>query len=244
MPVQPPPAAWLRRVATDRRLMGVRRETIELATQHLKDAGLRLAHVDTANTETLASKSAPREGERIDAALALLTRIAAELACISGRLLSGEHHYAGAALLRQVVEIEYLTWAFANGERDAVRWLNSTRKERMSFFAPRKLRNLSGGRFEDDDYTYHCEQGGHPVPGASRLIGEGSDVAAQILLMDLLLHCWRITDNVIRCVQGLDGEHSAAQDALHKSQRALGTWGQQDPYYAYACSVAPESPKQ
>ena len=222
----------------------MRRETIERASQHLKDAGLRIDLAGKANTETPVSGGAHDEREAIAAALGLLTRIAAELACISGRLLRGEHHYAGAALLRQVVEIEYLTWAFANGERDADRWLNSTRDERMSFFAPKKLRNLSGGRFQDDDYTYHCEQGGHPVPGASQLIGEGSDVAAQILLMDLLLHCWRITDNVIRCVHGLDEMHSAAHDALRKTQRALGAWGQQDPYYAYVCSVAPEPAKQ
>ncbi|MDE0496930.1 MAG: hypothetical protein OXH86_06225 [Acidimicrobiaceae bacterium] len=244
MPVQPPPDAWLRRVATDRRLKRVRRKTIERAAQHLKAAGLQLALVDRANTETLAPKSVQDEGDGVDAALALLTLIAAELACISGRLLSGEHHYAGAALLRQVVEIEYLTWAFANGKRDADLWLNSTREERMSFFSPKKLRKSSGGRFEDDDYTYHCEQGGHPVPGASHLIGEGSDEPAQVLLIDLLLHSWRITDNVIRCVQGLDEEHNAAQDSLHKSQRALGAWGQQDPYYTYLCSMAPKSPMQ
>ena len=52
-------------------------------------------------------------------AVGVLARIAGELAGVSSRLLAGAHHYAGAALLRQIVEIEYLTWAFANEERDA-----------------------------------------------------------------------------------------------------------------------------
>ena len=228
----------------DDQIQRIRRATIKSVASHLDAAGVRLAGEGVVGAEVLASETSEGGRDRSIAALGLLTRITAELAGVSGGLLGGKHRYAGAALLRQVVEIEYLTWAFANGERDADRWLNSTREERREFFAPWKLRKLSDGRFENNDYMYHCEQGGHPVPGASDLIGQGSEAPAQILLVDLLLHSWRITDNVIRCVQGLDGEYGAATEALRRSQRALAAWGEQDPYYRYLRSTAPESPVQ
>ena len=48
-------------------------------------------------------------------AVGLLLQTAGELAVAAGRLLSDGEHYAGAALVRQVVEIEYLTWTFKRG---------------------------------------------------------------------------------------------------------------------------------
>lgn len=243
MSSQAPPPTWLLQVAGDSALKRVRRATIERVAPHLEGAGIRLERAGNANAETQRLGTSRDEQDGTVSALGLLARVAAELAGVSGRLLSASHHYAGAALLRQVVEVEYLTWAFAHGERDAVCWLNSTREERMDFFTPKKLRDLSDGRFERDDYTYHCEQGGHPVPGASHLIGESSDVPAQILLVDLLLHSWRITDNLILCIQRLDAAHNDAQVVLHSSQRALAPWGEQDPYYAYLCSVSPDTPQ-
>lgn len=56
----------------------------------------------------------------------MVAQIGADLLEAFAALLSGSNHYAGAALLRQVVEVEYLTWAFAYHERDAPAWLNST----------------------------------------------------------------------------------------------------------------------
>jgi hypothetical protein len=97
-------------------------------------------------------------------AFALLMQMAGELAFAAGRMLSDKEHDAGAALVRQVVEIEYLTWTFKEGHRTAGKWLNSTHNERMKMFSPSQLRKTSKGRFLSRDYQYHCEQGGHPVP--------------------------------------------------------------------------------
>jgi hypothetical protein len=71
-------------------------------------------------------------------AVGLLLQTAGELAVAAGRLLSDGEHYAGAALVRQVVEIEYLTWTFKEGHRSASKWLQSTHSERMNAFSPRE----------------------------------------------------------------------------------------------------------
>lgn len=124
-------------------------------------------------------------------AVGLLLRMAGELTLAAGRLLSDDEHYAGAALVRQVVEIEYLTWTFKEGHRSARTWLESSHDERIKLFSPSKLRQTSKGRFLSKEYQDHCEQGGHPVPRGSFLLGGASPGSAQLLLVDLIVHCWR-----------------------------------------------------
>ena len=157
-------AELLRRFAPDPDLCSLRKTTITGVADRLEESGIMLQALGSA--DEAASDVSRTAGSDYEAVLAVgvLTRIAAELVGVSGRLLSGSHHYAGAALLRQIVEVEYLTWAFANNERDAVDWLDSTHQERMSLFTPARLRDLSDGRFNARDYQHHCEQGGHPVP--------------------------------------------------------------------------------
>jgi hypothetical protein len=124
-------------------------------------------------------------------AVSMLLRIGSELVSACTDLFADGRHYAAAALLRQLVEIEYLAWAFETRDQDGERWLRSTRTERQSFFTPAKLRDASGGRFRGKDYGYHCELGGHPVPEATLLLKE-NEVVAQVLLSDLLGHTGRI----------------------------------------------------
>lgn len=52
------------------------------------------------------------------ASMSILMRMAGELVSASAKLLASGKHYAGAALLRQIVEIEYLTWTFKEGYRN------------------------------------------------------------------------------------------------------------------------------
>lgn len=129
-------------------------------------------------------------------AVGLLLRIAGQLISASNDLFTDGRHYAAAALLRQLVEIEYLAWAFATRDRDAERWLRSTAHERRSFFTPAKLRQAADGKFRGQDYGYHCELGGHPVPGAIALLRDDQAVT-QLLLSDLLGHAGRIWDHLL-----------------------------------------------
>lgn len=106
-------------------------------------------------------------------------------------MLVDGHPYAGAALLRQVVEVEYLAWAFSVRDKDAQAWLRSDKKERQKFFAPVKLREASGGKFRNKDYGYHCELGGHPTP-TSRILFNNRTQTNQLLLSDLIGHAEQI----------------------------------------------------
>ena len=129
-------------------------------------------------------------------AIALLFRIAGQLTSASADLFLDGRHYAAAALLRQMVEIEYLAWAFQNEDQEAERWLRSTSEERRNFFTPAKLRQAADGKFRSKDYGYHCELGGHPVPGSFVLFSDNA-VFHQILLSDLLGHTGRIWDHLL-----------------------------------------------
>lgn len=84
-------------------------------------------------------------------AISLLLRIASQLISASADLFLDGRSYSAAALVRQMVEIEYLAWAFETRNRDAERWLRSNEEERQNFFRPAKLRKAAGGRFRSKD---------------------------------------------------------------------------------------------
>src|SRR5438067_543148 len=84
-------------------------------------------------------------------AVSMLLRIAGQLISSSADLFEDGRKYAAAALLRQIVELEYLAWAMETRDREAERWLRSNRDERQSFFTPAKLRRAAQGKFRGKD---------------------------------------------------------------------------------------------
>ncbi|CAE6861602.1 hypothetical protein R69658_07643 [Paraburkholderia aspalathi] len=137
-------------------------------------------------------------GHRDDAvvAVSMLLRIGGQLVSASADLIIDGRHYAGAALVMQLVEIEYLAWAFETNNEDAARWLRSTRQERESFFTPAKLRKAAHGRFRGVDYGNHRELGGHPVPRSWVLLNDDV-VVPQVMLSDCLGHAERIWNHIV-----------------------------------------------
>ena len=129
-------------------------------------------------------------------AVSLLLRIAGQLVSAVADLFSDGRHYAAAALLRQLVEVEYLAWAFDARDSEAERWLRSTAEERCDFFTPAKLRKAAQGKFRSQDYGHHCEMGGHPVPRSAILLN-GDEITCQLLVSDLLGHTGRIWDHLL-----------------------------------------------
>ena len=104
-------------------------------------------------------------------------------------LIERENPYAVAALNRQLVEVEYLAWAFAEDQEEASSWLRSTRSERRQRWQPRHLRDRSQGRFRGQDYQEHCEVGGHPTPeGLRTVFGPGATASAEIILYETANH--------------------------------------------------------
>jgi hypothetical protein len=146
--------------------------------------------------DRVGSKSPFGYGSDEIVAVSLLLRIGGQLTSASADLFADGRHYAAAALLRQMVEIEYLAWAFESRDKDAERWLRSTADERRIFFTPAKLRQAANGKFRGKDYGYHCELGGHPVPNSLALL-QHNEVTCQLLLSDLLGHTGRIWDHFL-----------------------------------------------
>lgn len=232
----------VREHATDPRLAALRLDVAGTAAPKLRDAGRFLHLAGHLTGDGRLSGSSPHgNGNDAQVAVGVLAQIAADLLDASASLLSGINHYAGAALLRQVVEVEYLSWAFANEKREASEWLNSTHQERLEFFTPVRLRDISDGRFSAADYRHHCEQGGHPVPKAIPLLGNPDPAVAQMLLVDLLLHSWRTTDSLIEW----EARFSACEpvlEALRTARGAFGNWGRDDPLYEWTLSAPPAPP--
>lgn len=158
-------------------------------------------------------------------AISLLLRIASQLISASTDLFSDGRAYAAAALIRQMVEVEYLAWAFETRNHDAERWLRSNKDERQEFFTPAKLRKAAGERFRSKDYGYHCELGGHPVPTSAILLKDQLSVA-QMLLSDSLGHAGRIWDHLVSWAR-LQNEPFVLEHAAEMSSR-FADWKSKD----------------
>lgn len=127
-------------------------------------------------------------------AVALVTQTAGVLARGAVHLYSAEHWYAGAALTRQFIEAEYLLFLFAQDIEEAIRWRNCPAAERRGYFTPNAMRKRSNGKFREQEYWAHCENGGHPTPCSGHLLPEHrSLLGSQILLWsDLAQHLERV----------------------------------------------------
>ena len=189
--------ALTRRSASDSRQVAIRFQLARTTAETFSSVGTELhlaGHI--LGGDRVSGRSPFGHGSDEVVAVSLLLRIAGQLVSASADLFEDGRHYAAAALLRQIVEVEYLAWAFAARDSDAERWLRSTKEERREFFAPAKLRDAAQGRFRGKDYGYHCELGGHPVP-QSALLMDGDDTASQLLLSDMLGHTGHIWNHLL-----------------------------------------------
>ena len=169
-------------------------------------------------------------GDDETVAVGALLQVGGELTLGAVHLFALGQNYAGAALVRQIVEVEYLMWAFAENPNDAKKWLDSTPAERQKFFRPVVLRRRSGGRFLDKDYGHHCEMGGHPVPRSMTLLGNADPAVVQLLVVDILLHGWRTADSAVQWSAKKDLA-AVVEGRLGPARRGLRAWGERDPLY-------------
>lgn len=174
----------------DEEVIVIRHELAEFTSVQFSNVAAELRKVESS-----------AELVRINEAIALVLEIGSSLISGANDLFSSGNTYAAAALVRQLVEVEYLAWAFEDDIKEAEKWIVSDKEERMKFFAPTKLRKAAQGRFRSKDYGYHCELGGHPVPGASVLL-KNSELQAQLLLSDMLGHSGRIWDHLVKWADG------------------------------------------
>lgn len=155
-------------------------------------------------------------------ALALVAYIGSELANGIRILVKDELLYASAALLRQLIEVEYLAFlGYAEPARLA-RWYSSPPDDIRREFTPGKMRKASNGLFADHEYWTHCENGGHPHPHGRKLLDaypQSMNISAY-LLPDICQHMRRLWTSVrlgseeqnrADCIAHVAGdEHAAA----------------------------------
>lgn len=120
--------------------------------------------------------------------LATVIQTAGELCAGAVLLLEQDNVYGAMALVRQLVETEYLAWAFAEDEEEASTWMRSTTEERLKQWQPRHLRERAGDRFRARDYSMHCELGGHPTPQGARLLPDHMSLSNILWWYEVAMH--------------------------------------------------------
>lgn len=139
--------------------------------------------------------------------LGYVARAAATLVEGGEVLLAAGNAYAAAALIRQLVEMEYLAWSFGHRPDVAGEWLRSTREERRAFWQPARLREAADDRFDAAEYWRHCDLGGHPTPdGVRALLGGSVDSETMLELQwhELCLHGVRLWQQIAIAMKSHD----------------------------------------
>lgn len=121
-------------------------------------------------------------------ALAFTARAASSLVGGALDLLASSNTYAAAALTRQLVEVEHLTWTFAQDVEHAASWLRADRAERLASWQPGHLRKRSDGRLSGPDYWTHCDLGGHLTPAGARGLLNDPAMARDVVLREVVHH--------------------------------------------------------
>jgi hypothetical protein len=106
--------------------------------------------------------------------LSLVVQIAAELTQGAIALIDEGRSYAAAALIRQLLECEYLLESFRQDFDEAKDWYRASDRELRSGFSPYRLRDIGG--FSDAEYRSHCERGGHPHPRGAYLLSIQNEI--------------------------------------------------------------------
>jgi hypothetical protein len=164
----------LRAAAEDTGAMAARRDHCRLLVTHFGRLGEWLrCFGNIIGPQGVEGNSPFGNGDDGVVALGYLSETAASLISGASDLIVADNPYAAAALVRQLVEVEYLAWAFAEEQEEAASWLRSSREERRQRWQPRHLRERSNGRFRGADYADHCDVGGHPTPQGVRLYSDG-----------------------------------------------------------------------
>jgi hypothetical protein len=107
----------IRRAAIDPASIAARSSFAEFAAETFKSLGEKLfvcGHI--LGPDRRDGVSPFGHGDDAVVAISMLLRIASELVSACADLVNSGRHYAGAALVRQLVEVEYLAWAFEKND--------------------------------------------------------------------------------------------------------------------------------
>lgn len=202
-PLTPEGRALYRGILLDGDLMSLREQFARITAEQLGSIGAWLGIDSLIGAGDIVDNSAPSDKatdpERYVAfrGVSTVIEMAAELAMGGVSMLDSGYRYAAAALIRQLIECEYLLHAFVEDLASAASWYRASPSEIRSAFMPRTMRPLGG--FSDREYWTHCDQGGHPSPHGRLLLrfGVHGDIAndgfmAASMWGDLAQHLARV----------------------------------------------------
>ncbi|WP_400996409.1 hypothetical protein [Agromyces sp. GXQ0307] len=136
--------------------------------------------------------------------------------------------YASAALVRQLVEIEYLAWAVSEDPEDAIDWLRADHARRLAWWQPGKIRQRADGRFPNSDYRDHCEAGGHPVAETAPKILDNRSLWVEVSLYEACLHGSAAWHYLLQAFKAMDAPVEV--DEAHGTvDRLWSTWKAVEP---------------
>lgn len=171
--------------------------------------------------------------------MGVLALTAGELALACSLLFREQLVYAGAALLRQVVECEELARAFLEQDGLGRAWSRSTHADRQRQWAPATVRKRVPTTWAQRDYSLHCDMGGHPSPDSGRLLHrDASAESGRLLAYDACFHLsrtWQLLhEAVLRdCPQLVE----RVTDAAAVAQEAIVVWQATDPMHEWVAKT-------
>jgi hypothetical protein len=182
--------------------------------------GMATFGADTRNLTAQGNLTAAQTRRLLPAGL--VAAIGGELLASTAYLAMGRWAYASAALVRQLVEVEYLAWAVTNDPDDAWEWLKSDRQTRLQRWQPGKIRQRSEGRFPNTDYHAHCEAGGHPVPEPAMSILDHRDQWVELSMYEAAVHGMATWHYLVQAVG--DAPVTAAESHHRVIDEAYDVW--------------------
>ncbi|PVY33665.1 hypothetical protein [Williamsia muralis] len=247
-------------VAKIRKLLREQGEAVQLsdkagidanAARYASDPEMRVSRRENARGVVVAINGAAvamhnrgvalRDDGRIDAADSYegVARIAVTAAALGGgvcQLIECDNHYPAYALIRQIVETEFVLWKFQQDVDLIPEWLNSDRDRREQGWKPSRIYRDDDNEYRQKDYSGHCELGGHPTPLGTRLAsGERSDIAEASVLGDLIGHLRDSWRHILQAADDLDTKYSQSPPSVAADVRAsldesLLAWANVDKY--------------
>jgi hypothetical protein len=159
-------------------------------------------------------------------AFSILSGLAADISASFATLMRSGNEYSAAALLRQLVEFEYLFFIAYQDKSELGKWLAADGDTLRKQFTPQKMRKKSNGIFSDQEYWTHCDMGGHPNPKARAfLAGESKNMKmVAFLLPDGVHHFRRLWTSVKLLYPILLEDNKSQLEKMSLVSDAIETW--------------------
>jgi hypothetical protein len=171
-------------------------------------------------------------------AVAVVAQMGAELVVATTKLYEVERWYAGAALVRQLIEVEYLLFLFADDADEPERWMAASSDKIKQMFSPSVMRTRARGRLRATEYAAHCEMGGHPRRKGHILLRQHSVFAKGDPLayldrstqwVDLAQHVDRLWSNYIGAITR-HAPTNVYPERFARIDASLAAWRSADPH--------------